>query len=52
MVVCPGVASPVMTDGHGGSHSEAHTGSTTQRPKLPTSYSKRKRRSLGTHRSL
>jgi hypothetical protein len=32
--------------------SRADTGSTTQRPRLPTSYSKRKRRSLGTHRLL
>ena len=32
--------------------SGAHVGSTTQRPKLPTNYNKRKRRSLGTHRLL
>ena len=32
--------------------SGAHAGSATQRPKLPTSYVKWKRRSLGTHRSL
>ena len=32
--------------------SRAHAGSATQRPKLPMSYGKRKRRSLGTHQSL
>ena len=32
--------------------SGAHSGSATQRPKLPMSYGKRKRRSLGTHQSL
>ena len=32
--------------------SGAHADSTTQRPKLPTSYCIRKRRGLGTHWSL
>jgi hypothetical protein len=32
--------------------SGAHVGNATQRPKLPTSYGKRKGKSLGTHQSL
>jgi hypothetical protein len=41
-----------MADSHGSSMEQAHAGSATQRPKLPTIYSKRKRGILGTHQSL